>query len=343
MPLNRVATRCASRCRIWVKSGPKADVRVESDLAPIADVGRTPRHVAEVPTSDICAAANFSLLDHLVGEREQLLWNRDAKGLRGFEIDDQFEFSRLLYRQISRLFALENLAGINAHLTVYVGKSRSVAHQSTRNDEVADLIHGWERTSRGKRYNPLVDEKRIRLHEQRARSHAAQRIERDIDLGFAACMDDLNPHIKLLRRVERIPHILLSDRIARVDEKADQRCAGNQVSQQPDLLCRKSSSQRGHAGGVAAGTVQACDKAACDWILAGKKDHRDATSGSLCSVRCRRVGSEDGYPESDEVVHHIGDAIIVPLGPAVFNGDIFADPVASFCKSADECLHVCGI
>ena len=31
------------------KSGLKADVRVESDLAPIADVGRAPRHVAEVP------------------------------------------------------------------------------------------------------------------------------------------------------------------------------------------------------------------------------------------------------------------------------------------------------
>ena len=29
-----------------------ADVRVESDLAPIADVGRAPRHVAEVPDPD---------------------------------------------------------------------------------------------------------------------------------------------------------------------------------------------------------------------------------------------------------------------------------------------------
>src|SRR5262245_19422963 len=31
------------------QSGLKADVRVESDLAPIADVARAPRHVAEVP------------------------------------------------------------------------------------------------------------------------------------------------------------------------------------------------------------------------------------------------------------------------------------------------------
>jgi len=36
-----------------VKSGPKGDVRVESDLAPIADVARAPRHVAEVPGPDV--------------------------------------------------------------------------------------------------------------------------------------------------------------------------------------------------------------------------------------------------------------------------------------------------
>src|ERR1700704_7017525 len=38
--------RCMSFYTTWVKSGPNADVRVESDLAPIADVGRAPRHVA---------------------------------------------------------------------------------------------------------------------------------------------------------------------------------------------------------------------------------------------------------------------------------------------------------
>jgi len=32
-------------------------------------------------------------LDHL-----ELLWNRDAKGLRGFKVDDQLKFRRLLNR-----------------------------------------------------------------------------------------------------------------------------------------------------------------------------------------------------------------------------------------------------
>jgi hypothetical protein len=40
------------------QSGPNADVHVESDLAPIADVGRAPRHVAEVPIVDSCTAVS---------------------------------------------------------------------------------------------------------------------------------------------------------------------------------------------------------------------------------------------------------------------------------------------
>ena len=75
-------------------------------------------------------------------------------------------------------------------------------------------------------------------NEQRASLHAAERIERGIDLGFAARMDDLNLLAKLLHGIERIPHIPLSDRIAWVDEKADQRRRGHQVVQKADLLCR---------------------------------------------------------------------------------------------------------
>src|SRR3984893_11388201 len=119
-------------------------------------------------------------------------------------------------------------------------------------------------------------------------------------LCFAARMDDLNLLAKLLRSIERIPHILLSDWIAWVDEEADQRRRGHQVVQKADLLCRESSKQRGQAGGVAPGTVHACDEAARDWILAGKENNRDITSGALCSARRRRARSEDCNPATGQ-------------------------------------------
>jgi len=51
-------------------------------------------------------------------------------------------------------------------------------------------------------------------------------------------MDDLNLLAKLLRGIERIPHIPIGDRIAWVDEKADQHRARHQIAQKPDLFCR---------------------------------------------------------------------------------------------------------
>jgi hypothetical protein len=38
-----------------------------------------------------------SLLDHLIGAQQQRLWDRQAEGLGGLEVDDQLELRRLLH------------------------------------------------------------------------------------------------------------------------------------------------------------------------------------------------------------------------------------------------------
>ncbi len=48
-------------------------VRVMSVHPPIAAAKRTWRHFSFVPGSDICAVANSTLFDHLVGEGEQIV------------------------------------------------------------------------------------------------------------------------------------------------------------------------------------------------------------------------------------------------------------------------------
>jgi hypothetical protein len=54
-------------------------------------------------------------LDHLIRPRQQRWGNPHAEGLRGLEVDDQFELRRLLDGQVGWFLALEDLVDLGAH------------------------------------------------------------------------------------------------------------------------------------------------------------------------------------------------------------------------------------
>jgi hypothetical protein len=56
--------------------------------------------------------------DHVVRTGEQFGWHGDAKHFRRFKIDQQFNFSTLLDRKLSRLGALENFSDIDPCLLI---------------------------------------------------------------------------------------------------------------------------------------------------------------------------------------------------------------------------------
>src|SRR5712692_6532637 len=86
-------------------------------------------------------AASF---DHLVGDREQLVWNGEAERLRSLEVDDQLELRRLLHRHIGRLLSLEYATDIYSHKTKSVGDVSPVAHQAAGRRVVAPLSNGGD-------------------------------------------------------------------------------------------------------------------------------------------------------------------------------------------------------
>src|SRR5262249_16415132 len=78
--------------------------------------------------SPLCEGG-YPLFDHLAGAGEKRRWNFDADSFGGLQIDNEFEFGRLYYRQVCRLLALENATRIDANLADDVRRIRSVAHQ----------------------------------------------------------------------------------------------------------------------------------------------------------------------------------------------------------------------
>jgi hypothetical protein len=100
-----------------------------SALPPKADIERHDWHVRFVPLSDICSAANCTLFDHLIGADEEGRGHLNANDFSGGQINDHFELSRLLYRQLGRTGALQNLANINAGLAKCFTDACSIADQ----------------------------------------------------------------------------------------------------------------------------------------------------------------------------------------------------------------------
>ena len=81
--------------------------------------------------------------------------------LRRFQVDDELEFGRLQHRQVGRLGALEDVAGIDADLMKHIREVGAVAHQAAGRDNVAVLIGSRKSVARrqgGKLHAATVEE-----------------------------------------------------------------------------------------------------------------------------------------------------------------------------------------
>src|SRR5215831_10508099 len=110
----------------WLNPTPHAiAVYASRPLSPVATQhslpsGRYPLLGPDLHRLDRTSLRLAHSLDHLVGECEQLVWNGEAKRLRGLEIDDKFELRRLQNRQIGRFLPFENAADIDTDLAIHV-------------------------------------------------------------------------------------------------------------------------------------------------------------------------------------------------------------------------------
>jgi hypothetical protein len=96
----------------WLNLTPHAiAVYASQPLSPVATQHSLPSRTlpftwAGLHRLDRTSLRLAHLFDYLVGAHQERGWHRQPEYLRGFEIDDQLDFNRLLDRQVSRLLAL---------------------------------------------------------------------------------------------------------------------------------------------------------------------------------------------------------------------------------------------
>src|SRR5215475_3739780 len=78
--------------------------------------------------------------DHLVGGREQRLWNFEAQRLGGFEVDHQLVLGRRLHRKVGGLLALENAINIAGRATELVQLLSPIGDQAATGNEEACAV-----------------------------------------------------------------------------------------------------------------------------------------------------------------------------------------------------------
>jgi hypothetical protein len=123
-----------------------------SALPPKADIAECDRNVRFVPKAAVSRCSNGALFDHLIGEREHGLRNREAERLCRLEVDDQLVFGRLLKRQVGGFFAVENAVDIASGATVEV----VAIDRSWRNDSCCSRHHP-SALSYNRPDTPLID------------------------------------------------------------------------------------------------------------------------------------------------------------------------------------------
>ncbi len=84
-----------------------------------------------MPLADICDAANCSLFDHLVGDREHPVRDGEAERLGRRQIDDEIESGRLLDWDVARLHPTQNLVDIVGRAPEQVREVRSLMLRTT--------------------------------------------------------------------------------------------------------------------------------------------------------------------------------------------------------------------
>ena len=146
------------------------------------------------------------------------------------------------------------------------------------------------------------------------------------DLGVSGSVQDIDVKAEtggggLQVAVER-----RGQRRSRIEQREIMRGVRCQFAQHPEPLGGNIGVDRGDAGDVAAGPVEAGDKAEFDRIAAGGEHHRNGSGGVLGRHRGGGAagGGDQRHLAADQLGGEVRQPLVVPVGPAIVDGDVVA-------------------
>jgi putative ABC transport system substrate-binding protein len=140
---------------------------------------------------------------------------------------------------------------------------------------------------------------------------------------------------KVLRGSKPVFHRgFLGCSIARVDKHSHAGGSGYQLAQELQPLCGQFGIEEIDPGQVSAGPSNAGDKTACDRVFSDGEDDRDCRGRRLRGQdRLDISACDDGHPSVYQIGRQLGQTIIPPFCPAIFDRHALAFDIAGFLQT----------
>src|SRR5262245_55173891 len=264
-----------------------------------------------------------SLLDHLVGAREQRCRNIEAERFGSPDVDNQFELDRLLDGKVTCFCTLEDLIDHACSAAIEIGIAHAITEEAIRLDVL---------TRSAKRGYPLLSRKiadqlsmflgnRSYSDKQPDETAPGNRFKSATDILLVAHVEQLGRDAQRASRLLRFLPLRRNDGVAHIVEKSDARYIGHCLFKQLYALAHEFGDEGTEPRHIAPWAREACNNAGVEWLADCGHDHRNGSGGVF---GCERRRCSSRHNSIDLGSNQFGRKLR-KTRRAAFNGSIFND------------------